>query len=48
MAIVTEGIMEEFTVIVTPEEVTVAGLAQVALEVIVQVIISPFARVVEV
>jgi hypothetical protein len=40
----TDGITELFTVMVIPEDVAEAGLAQAKPEVIVQVMTSPFAR----
>lgn len=48
MAILIEGFTTGFTIMVIPDEVTVEGLAQVALEVILHVITSPFASVDEV
>jgi hypothetical protein len=48
LAMLTEGVTEEFTVIDTLLEVAVAGLAQAALDVSTQVTASELARVVEV
>ena len=47
IAIVTDGVTLGFTVIVIVLDVTVAGLAQVAFEVILQLTISPLANVVD-
>jgi hypothetical protein len=48
MAIATLGTSAAFTVIVMPVDVTVVGLAQVALDVISQVTICPLVKVEEV
>lgn len=41
IAMLTEGVTKGLTVMVIPDEVTVAGLAQLALDTIRQVITSP-------
>ena len=43
-AILTEGVTDGVTIIVTPFEVAVGGLAQATEDVIVTVIIFPFAN----
>lgn len=44
----TEGVTDEFTVMVTVFEVAVVGEAQLTLEVMIQLIASPFTRALEV